>query len=46
MPLETLIDRLPPSLHAAALYVPIKKDDHGKVVRAVSTKLREALEWA
>lgn len=46
MPLEHLIDRLPPSLHAAALYVPMKKDDHGRVVRAISTQLREALEWA
>jgi hypothetical protein len=46
MPLEHLIDRLPSSLHAAALYVPMRKDDHEKVVRAVSTSFREALEWA
>ncbi len=45
-PLENLIDRLPPSLHAAALYVPMRRDDHSRVIQAVSTRLREALDWA
>ena len=45
LPLAHLVHRLPPSLRPAALYVRMKKADHERVVRAVSTSVREAMKW-
>lgn len=45
MPLAQLVDQLPPSLQASALYVRMKRDDHKRVIRAVTTTLGEALDW-
>lgn len=45
-PLSDLIDQLPSSLHAAALSVPVRRADHGRIVEAVSTPLRAATGWA
>lgn len=45
-PLSDLIDRLPSSLQAAALSIPVHRDEHNRLVNAVSTKLIDALSWA
>jgi hypothetical protein len=45
-PLSELIDNLPPSLQPAALSIPVKKAAHQRVIKAVSTRLTEAMEWA
>lgn len=45
-PLSDLIDRLPASLHAAALSVPVRRADHGRLVEAVGTPLEAAMAWA
>lgn len=44
-PLSELIDRLPHSLHAAALSIQVRRDDHKRLVEAVSTPLEEAMAW-
>jgi hypothetical protein len=44
-PLEAFIARLPRSLQPAALSVPLRKSDHDRLVSAVNTPLRQALEW-
>ncbi|MHA6688545.1 sce7726 family protein [Mesorhizobium sp. A556] len=44
-PLSDLVDRLPPSLHAAALSIQVRRDDHKRLVEAVSTPLDEAMAW-
>lgn len=44
-PLSELIDRLPASLHAAALSVPVRRSDHGRVIAAVSTPLDAVKAW-
>ncbi len=44
-PLRDLIDRLPPSLHAAALSIQIRRADHERLVKAVSSKLDRAQAW-
>jgi hypothetical protein len=46
LPLEQLIERLPNSLHAAALSVPLRKIDHDRLVAAVDTPMQQALSWA
>jgi hypothetical protein len=45
-PLSELLNRLPPSLEAAALSIPLRRADHGRLVRAVETPLVAALAWA
>lgn len=45
-PLTNLVGDLPPSLHAAALSVSIKKSDHERLIRAVNTEMHEAMGWA
>jgi hypothetical protein len=45
-PLASLVDRLPDSLHAAALSVPLRKSDHDRLVDAVNTPLKQALSWS
>lgn len=44
--LSELVDKLPKSLHAAALSVPISKSDHTRFVSAVGTPLVAAMHWA
>lgn len=45
-PLGGLINRLPRSLHAAALSIQVRRADHDRIVEAVSTPLHAALVWA
>lgn len=45
-PLRVLVDRLPRSLHAAALSIQVRRADHDKIVEAVSTPLDAAMAWA
>ena len=45
-PLSALVNQLPPSLHAAALSIPLRRADHDKLVVAVNTPLRSALAWS
>lgn len=45
-PLSQLVDRLPASLHAAALSVPVRRSDHDRLVSAVTTPLSAAISWA
>lgn len=45
-PLSELVDQLPASLHAAALSVPVRRLDHGRLVEAVTTPLNAAMSWA
>ncbi|RUY93914.1 MULTISPECIES: sce7726 family protein [unclassified Mesorhizobium] len=44
--LSDLVDQLPASLHAAALSVPVRRSDHGRLVEAVATPLDAAMAWA
>lgn len=44
-PLSELVDRLPRSLHAAALSIKVRRVDHDRVVEAISTPLDAAMEW-
>ena len=43
--LSDLVDQLPPSLHTAALSVPLRKLDHSRLVAAVNTRLEDAIAW-
>lgn len=45
VPLSGLINQLPTSLHAAALSIPIRRSDHGKLIEAVTTPLDAAMSW-
>jgi len=45
-PLSDLVDQLPASLHAAALSIPVRRVDHGRLVEAVATPLGAAIAWA
>ncbi|MBR0644147.1 sce7726 family protein [Roseomonas hellenica] len=45
-PLSELVDRLPESLHAAALSIQVRRADHGRLVNAVATPLDTAMAWA
>ena len=45
-PLSDLVERLPVSLHAAALSIPVRRADHERLVQAVETPLRMAMAWA
>lgn len=44
-PLGDLVDRLPVSLQAAALSIPVRRADHGRLVEAVRTPLPAAMAW-
>jgi hypothetical protein len=46
LPLSDLVRRLPPSLHTAALSVPLRKLEHARLVAAVNTPLQDAMAWA
>lgn len=43
--LSDLVDQLPPSLHTAALSVPLRKLDHTRLVAAVNARLEDAIAW-
>lgn len=43
--LRGLVDALPNSLKAAALLVPLRKLDHGRLVNAINTPLNVAASW-
>ena len=45
VPLSDLVDRLPRSLHAAALSIRIRRSDHDRLVKAVGTPLGGAMAW-
>jgi hypothetical protein len=45
LPLETLVERLPHSLQAAALSVPLRRIDHDRLITAVDTPFQQALSW-
>ncbi len=45
-PLSELVERLPQSLHAAALSINIRRSDHDRIVEAVSTPLTTAMAWS
>lgn len=44
-PLNALVDRLPTSLQPAALSIQVRRADHDRLVKAVSTPFEEALTW-
>jgi len=46
LPLNTLLEKLPPSLHTAALTNKLRRDDHQRLVSAINTPLGQAMEWA
>jgi hypothetical protein len=43
--LSELIHNLPNSLQSVALSVPLRKLDHGRLLKAVNTPLKIAMEW-
>ena len=45
-PLSSLVDKLPRSLHAAALSIQVRRTDHERIIAAVSTPLGAAMAWA
>lgn len=45
-PLSGLVDRLPRSLHAAALSIQVRRSEHDRLVEAVETPLGAAMAWA
>lgn len=45
-PLSGLVDRLPRSLHAAALSIQVRRSEHDRLVEAVGTPLGVAMAWA
>jgi hypothetical protein len=45
LPLSALVDQLPRSLQTAALSVPLRKQDHTRLVAAVNTRLEDAMGW-
>ncbi|WP_451974114.1 sce7726 family protein [Azospirillum endophyticum] len=45
MTLSNLVDKLPPSLRAAALSIPLRKADHERLIQAVNTNFIEAMKW-
>lgn len=46
LPLADLVDRMPRSLCAAALTVPLRKCDHDRLVEAIDAPLKRAMAWA
>lgn len=45
LPLSSLVERLPNSLHSAALSVPMHRTDHDRLLTAINTPLKSALQW-
>lgn len=46
LPIKDLLSSLPKSLQAAALSTPLRQKDHQRILSAVDTPIREALNWA
>lgn len=44
-PLSELVHQLPPSLHAAALSIQVRRSDHGRLIEAVRAPLGDAMAW-
>ncbi len=44
-PLGELVNQLPKSLQAAALSIPLRRADHGRLTAAVGTPLHAAMAW-
>lgn len=44
--LDEFINRLPMSLHAAALSVPLRRSDHSRLIDAIATPLHTAMTWS
>jgi hypothetical protein len=44
-PLKDLVERLPKSLRAAALSIPVRRAEHDRLLAAVSTRLSDAMAW-
>ncbi|QNP48670.1 sce7726 family protein [Diaphorobacter aerolatus] len=44
-PLSDLVDRLPKSLQAAALSMPVHRSEHSRLIDATATPLRVAMTW-
>lgn len=44
-PLSELVDQLPKSLHAAALSIPIRRGDHGRLVQTLQMPLDSTMAW-
>lgn len=45
-PLGELVRELPDSLQAAALSIPVRRADHGRLVEAVGTPLQTTMAWS
>jgi hypothetical protein len=45
-PLAEFLAQLPGSLHAAALSIPLRKADYGRMVQAVNVPMEHALAWS
>lgn len=45
LPLSSMINELPTSLHAAALSTPLRVADRSRLIRAVHTSIDDALSW-
>lgn len=43
--LKTLLDSLPESLHTASISTRLRKRDHERLLKAIDTPLRNALQW-
>lgn len=46
LPLSSLVSQLPRSLQTAALSIPLRQADHGRLVMAVNSRLQDAMGWA
>ncbi len=44
-PLGRLVERLPSSLQAAALSIPVRRGDHARLIEAIETPLDAAMAW-
>ena len=44
-PLSDFVDRLPRSLQAAALSIPVRHSEHSKLIAATATPLHSAMNW-
>lgn len=45
-PLNEFVDRLPKSLRAAALSIPVRHSEHARLIDATATPLRAAMTWS
>src|SRR3569832_1372931 len=45
LPLANLLEKLPKSLHTAALTVPLRTEDRERLLSAVNTRIGDALNW-